>query len=446
MKNSDTETPPIVLVVDDDPQVAESHAMLVSSLGYRPMIETDSTRVETLIESNPDLALLLLDVRMPNLDGLELLRRLKSRRPHLGIVLATVVSDIESAVKAIKIGAYNYLLKPLQAERVQQVFESYFANKPKNLSSDPRFSSFITGCPLFEEIFRRVKSFAEADVPVLIHGETGTGKELVAQIIHSLSPRSRERFLAVNVSALSPTLFESELFGFTRGAFTGANRDKIGFFEEVGSGTLFLDEIGELEMEQQKKLLRVLQTNRLCRIGETNEREMKARLLFATNQDLRTRIQEQKFREDLYYRLANYSIALPPLREREGDITLLANYFLRKYCSQFGRSIEGFHSQTLEILEGHSFPGNVRELEGIVSGAVLLEQSNMIRPSTLPSHLQFAYSQKEGGALETARYQAIMKTLAECRGNQTKAAEKLGIARGTLNRLLKQYREKDAVS
>lgn len=429
----------LILIVDDDTLVAQTHATIVKNIGYNAATQSDPEKVEGEIGSRSEIEMVLLDIRMPRLSGMDLLPRIKRRRPDIGVVMATVVNDIEHAVIAIKSGAYNYLLKPLQPERVEKVLQSYFLNQPKRLINDSNFAPFITCAPVFDNIFRTVKSYAEADVTVLVQGETGTGKEIVANIIHSLSPRSSDRFLAVNVAALSTQLFESELFGYKRGAFTGAIQDHAGYFEEAGTGTIFLDEIGELDVEQQKKLLRVLQTRRYSRIGETTERELKARIILATNCNLRKEVSEGKFREDLFYRLGSHSITIPPLRDRNNDIELLSNYFLQKYTSQFGRQIEGFYPEAIEILKRYSFPGNVRELEGIISSSVLLEQSTFVRPGTLPIHVQISDNNETD--LESLRYKTIMKVLAECDGNQTKAAQKLGIARGTLNRLLKEYRE-----
>jgi DNA-binding NtrC family response regulator len=432
-----------ILIVDDDPAIVETHQSLVSELGYQAIGVTCPDQAEQILRSKADVVLVLLDIRMPGVNGLELLRRIKLLRPEVGVVMATVINDIEEAVRATKSGAYNYLLKPLGVQRLDDVLSSYFRNLPENISGDQRFRAFITQCPSFREIFRRIKIFAETDVPVLIEGETGTGKELIARLIHAISPRNGNNFCAVNVAALSPQLFESELFGHRRGSFTGALRDREGYFGEANGGTLFLDEIGELDPEQQKKLLRVLQTRAYCRVGETHERPLGCRLVLATNRNLSKALQTETFRPDLYYRFAGHAITLPPLCERTGDIPVLAEYFLRKYNSQYGRELLGFSAAAMEALCNYTFPGNVRELEGYISACVLLEQSTFIQPSTLPHHLVVDQNLEEDGEdLASVRFHTIMKVLAECDGNQTRAAEKLGIARGTLNRLLKKFRER----
>jgi DNA-binding NtrC family response regulator len=430
-----------VLVVDDDRGVAESHASLLRELSYEPVVQVDPLGVEQMLVQDGAIELVLLDIRMPTLCGLELLRRVKLRRPHVGVVMATVVNDIEHAVTAIKSGAYNYLLKPLAAERLKAVVESWMSNRPARLVDDPRFAALVTASRRMEPVFHAIRVFAEADVTTLIEGETGTGKELVAELLHSLSRRAGSRFIALNVAAISPSLFEAELFGHRRGAFTGASGDHPGFFDAAADGTLFLDEIGELGDEQQTKLLRVLQSRRYCRVGETIERDLRARVVLATNRDLRAEVQDGRFRADLFYRLSGHTVHLPALRDREGDVKVLSEYFRHKYNSQFGRAVEGFEPEAQLALERYPFPGNVRELESLVSGAVLLEQSARVRPGTLPPHVRLADT-SGGEDMDAVKLRAIREALNSCNGNQTRAAQKLGLSRGHLNRLLKQYRDK----
>ncbi|HYF01031.1 MAG TPA: sigma-54 dependent transcriptional regulator [Planctomycetota bacterium] len=430
-----------ILVVDDDPAVAEHHVRLLEGLGHDARAETDPEKVDLRLGEDAAVELVLLDLRMPRLTGLDVLHRVRLRRPDVGVVMATVVNDVEQAVLAVKAGAYNYLLKPLEAGALDRVLRSYAANRPPAVVDDPRFRPFVTGDPAFREIFRRAQAFAGQDVPVLVQGETGTGKELVARLIHALSARSGEGFLAVNMAAFQATLFESELFGHVRGAFTGASRDRAGRFEEAGRGTLFLDEIGELDLEQQRKLLRVLEGGRYSRVGESAERAVEARIVLATHRDLRQDVAAGRFREDLYYRVSSYTIALPPLRERPGDVELLAGYFLRKYACQFSRPARDVSPQALALLKAYDYPGNVRELEGIVSAAVLLEPSATVQAGSLPRHLASRPAADEG-SLERARFETVRRALAENDGNQTRAAAKLGIARQTLNYLLKDYRDR----
>ncbi len=435
----------LILIVDDDCQVAESHQRLLAGLGHRTVVECDPRKVESILNSSTDFVAILLDLQMPYIHGRDLLGRLRLSHPDIGVIIVTVINDIEEAVRAIKNGAYNYLLKPLAEDRLREVLNSCLSNHPPSIMGDDRFGRIVTKSESFKEIFKRAMAFSSADVPVLIEGETGTGKELMANLLHTLSARKEEDFTAVNVAALSPSLFEAEFFGHAKGAYTGAVSSRAGYCEGAAGGTLFLDEIGELKPDEQKKILRLIQSKKYNRVGETQERELKARLLFATNKNLKQEVAENKFREDLFYRLSAHTISLPPLRERQEDIELLAHFFLRKYCSQYGRSVDSINEMALAALRGYSFPGNVRELEGIISAAVLLEPSSSIQLRTLPAYVRESdgFSEEPAEVLEGIRYRTIMKILAECDGNQTKASQKLGIARVTLNRLLRRYRDKD---
>lgn len=438
----------IVLIVDDEKEVAEYHSSLLAQLGFVGLIETDPHNVIGILSRDPAIRLVLLDMRMPTMSGLELLAQLRVRFPAVGVIIATVVNDIELAVEAIKSGAYNYLLKPVQLERLDRVINSYRAHRPHTFRNDSRFSSFVTADPVFESIFQKLLSFATQDVPILITGETGTGKEIIAGLVHSLSSRTSKPYVPVNVSAISGTLFESEVFGHVRGAFTGASGDKKGFLDSAQGGTLFLDEIGELSLEHQAKFLRVLQNGQYQRVGSASVIQSTSRFVFATNRDLRAEIEKNTFREDLFYRVSSHAIHIPPLRERKGDIQVLAHYFLRKYCSQYGRFVEGITPESIEYLTAYPFPGNVRELEGIMSSAVLLEDGLYLQPSSLPSIITQSRTrtgpvQVYSGDLKGLRIQAILKTLDECNGNQTTAASKLGIARGSLNRILKKFYEEN---
>ena len=428
-----------VMVIDDVEDVAAAHASMLATLGYEVDTSTDPVAGLNQVVSDRGIGVVLLDIRMPEMSGLEILRSIKTRRPDCGVIMATVVNDIDQAVEAIKSGAYNYLLKPLQAERLDAVLESYYVNRPGHSVDSPVFSPFITQDKKFEEIFRRVASFAKADVPVLIHGETGTGKELIAQMIHAASDRSDKAYHAVNMGALSQNIFESELFGHAKGAFTGAHREHSGHFGEIGEGTIFLDEIGELSLDQQKRLLRVLQNGEYSRVGETSVRNFTGRIVFASNRDLKQEVDEGAFREDLYYRIANYEIRLPPLRERKGDIELLAGYFFEKYRSQFGRDVHAIGEDAMSCLREFKFPGNVRELEGLISAAILIEESHELTEESFPDHVRFAEHEEHGEEGEKAK--ALIKALELSQGNRTRAAEQLKVSRQYLYVLIERYRK-----
>jgi DNA-binding NtrC family response regulator len=429
-----------ILVVDDQLETIETHCALLNDLKYLNTSEINANNVIDRLSKDNSINLVLLDIQMPNMNGLELLLKIKSHFPYIGVIMATVISDIQEAVKAIKMGAFNYLLKPLQKERLGSVIKAYFESLPTNNFNDQRFSSYITNDSRFNDIFQRIQAFSQADIPILIEGETGTGKELIAQMIHSISNNSKGPFVAVNIASISESLFESELFGHIKGSFTSAIKDHKGYVEMADSGNLFLDEIGDLGIDQQKKLLRLLQNKTFSKVGDSNSLPMSCRIILATNKNLKEEIKTKKFREDLYYRISGHNIALPPLRDRPQDIMLLAKYFLKKYASQYGRNIYDFSPECIELICKYQYPGNIRELESIISSSVLLEQNTLITLPSLPYHLK--YRTEAENDLEEMKYHAIMKALGEFKGNQTKAAVKLGIARGTLNKLIQEFKAK----
>lgn len=429
-----------ILVVDDEASVANAHRCLLEKLGHSVIAETDSRRVLKILK-NAKPHLVLLDIQMPFLTGLELLQRIKVSFPQTGVIMATVVDDIQKAVRAIKDGAFNYLLKPLQEPRLAQVVDSYFQTHNGSQGVVTQYPGFITKSPIFAEIFRRIRSFAEGGVDVFIEGETGTGKDLVAQLIHNFSNSVDGEYVPVNVASVSAQLFESEFFGHKRGSFTGALTDHEGYFGMASKGSLFLDEIGEISLDQQAKLLRVLQNRDYRRVGETENRKLDARVISATNKDLQSEIEQKRFRGDLYYRLASHRLVLPPLRDREGDVEALADYFFKKYRSQYGRQLESISPDVIEVLSNYSFPGNVRELEGLISCAVLLEQKPVLSLESFPRAIHQTAT-PVALDLKSARVRSITEALKSCDNNQTKAAKLLGVARGTLNRWIQELRAK----
>lgn len=429
-----------MLVVDDTRSVAEAHVGLLTEIGHEATCECDPLRVEARLARDP-VDVVVLDVNMPALDGVELLGRLRRNFPAVGVVMATVVDEVPIAVRAIKLGAFNYLIKPLSRARLERVLSTWRELHPTSPGGDPRRGGLLSHAPELAEVFRRLECFAAADVPVLIEGETGTGKELLAEMLHRSSARAGRPFVAVNVAALPPTLFEAELFGHVMGAFTGAIGERAGYLEHAGEGTLLLDEIGDLAPDLQTRLLRVLQERCFTRVGETNRRPLACRLVFATHRDLSD---PAVFRADLYYRLSPYRLRLPPLRERAGDVELLARYFLAKYASQYGRDVVDFEPDALAVIAAYEFPGNVRELEGLVSACVLLETGARIRAETLPPHVRdVPISRDVPLGLEAVRDRAIERALAAHHGNQTRAAEALGVSRATLSRWLRNRRRRD---
>ncbi|MBF0199014.1 MAG: sigma-54-dependent Fis family transcriptional regulator [Planctomycetes bacterium] len=431
----------MILIVDDIVDVAKQHAAVVRELGHQVEVITDPIKVIPFLKSHNGLVeLVLLDIRMPALDGMSLLKMIKNYNPNIGVVMATVINDIRTAVQSIRQGAYNYLIKPIQLESVDRTISSYFSNRPQTAHVDGHYSPFITECDSIQEEFRKLSVFAQTTIPVLIQGESGTGKELIAHLIHSQSPRAQEEFLAVNISAIPKDIFQSELFGHSKGAFTGAHSDKIGFFEQCHQGTLFLDEIGDLDMAQQKVLLRILQDGSYYQIGNVDKKKSNARIILATNRNLLKRINDGLFREDLYYRICNATVEIPPLRDRPGDIDVLAHYFLRKYTSQYGRDITTISPSALDTLIRYHFPGNVRELEGVINTSVLLETSPQLTSSNFPSRImnsaKESISSDDSFNLESVKEKTIAEALEKCNGNQSKAAEMLGVSRSTLVRYL----------
>lgn len=434
----------MILVVDDFDEVAKEHSEMLNELGYSSSHMSDPTDVLSFLKRRRDIDLVCLDLRMPRIGGVELMKQIQEFNPNIGVIIVTVVNDVREAIRATRSGAYNYLLKPLQAETLSKVIKSYYTNQPKSRFVDDRFSCYITKSEKIERIFTRLKSFSKSSIPVLITGETGTGKEMLANLTHQLSERCEEPFVALNVSSLQDSLVASEMFGHVKGAFTGADRNRDGFFKTAGGGTLFLDEIGELSLEHQKGLLRVLQDGSFYPVGSSTMQRSQCRLVMATNRDLKKEVKAGRFREDLYYRICHASLDLPPLRDRPEDIELLTEYFFKKYCSQHGRPLLGVRNEVISILKAYPFCGNVRELEGIINTAVLLEEGPLLSAHNLPLHLRGKDPETEAGDdsvgynLDELRRSTISKALKATKNNQSKAADLLGISRSTLHRFLNE--------
>jgi DNA-binding NtrC family response regulator len=434
----------MILVVDDLAEIASEHAEMLTALGFENEVITNPFDVMDFLRREKSVDLVCLDLRMPGLGGQDLMRQINEFNPSIGVIIATVVNDVREAVKSIRSGAYNYLLKPLQPESLYKTVNSFYGNRPLNISGDPRFSSFITRSERLKDVFSRVSVFANSDLPVLVMGETGTGKDLVARLIHSLSSRNGKVYLPVNISSLKGDLFQSEMFGHVRGSFTGADKSRKGFFAEADGGTLFIDEIGELPLGQQKDLLRVLQDGSYFPVGSSASLQTNCRLIFATNRNLREEVKCGRFREDLYYRICHAAVSIPPLRERTEDIECLGDYFLKKYCSQHGRLISSISPHAMGLLKGYSFPGNVRELEGMMNVAVMLESSSQLRSSHLPEYLTEKKVDESillpdcDMNLNAVRKRTILHALKLSDQNQSKAAERLGISRSTLHRFLNE--------
>ena len=385
--------PARVLVVDDEPTLRRGLARLLLSRGMEVVTADDGARaIDRLGQEKIDVA--LIDLMMPHVDGLELLEYIKTNHAGIEVILMTAFGDVDTAVRAVRAGAYHFLTKPFRsndevvltiskaAERRQLLDRA--AMLERRLEEMEKFGELIGNSPKMQEVYRLALGVASTASTVLILGESGTGKELTARAIHQHSPRAEQPFVAVNCSAIPVDLVESELFGHVRGAFTGATTTREGLFETANQGTVFLDEVGDLPPLAQVKLLRALQQGEIKRVGSNETKTVDVRVIAATNVDLRTRISEGAFREDLFYRLNVVAIELPPLRDRTEDVPLLAYHFLKKYASRAGRDVRKFTPESVRLLQNQLWPGNVRELENAIEYAVVFCREDSIAPEDLP--------------------------------------------------------------
>ena len=454
---------PVVLVVDDDPNTREGLDRALRRSYDVLQAESADRALNILSERHVDI--LLSDVRMPGMDGLTLLQRAIAKTdPPIGILL-TAYGNVETAVEAMKRGAYDFLTKPVNLDRLEILLqralrsrdiEEQNVNLQERLNERYGIESILSRAPIMEEVFNTIKQAAPSQATVLIQGESGTGKELVAHAIHQLSPRAKGAFVAVNCAALSATLLESELFGHEKGAFTGAVDRRRGRFEMADGGTLFLDEVAEVDGAIQTKLLRILETRSFERVGGTEEIHTDLRLITATNANLKGLVDEGKFREDLYYRLNVVDINLPPLRERDGDVPLLATQFFEEFVGENDKPLEGITPETLNTLAAYDWPGNVRELRNAIEKMVILARGSRLTPRDIPAAIRDAVGrvpaasrargsiQASANSLDESERMMIFAALDKHGGNRTKAADQLGISRRTLHRKLNKYREDDA--
>ncbi len=374
-----------ILVADDELSMREFLKILLTKEGHEVICAADGEEALSLFQAHP-CDLLVSDIKMAKVDGLELLRKVKEFRPNMAVVMITAYGSPEDAIAAMKAGAYDYLTKPFKLKEIKSVIRNALS-KPigKDMEEAPAgiFNNLVSHSPKMLKIFNLIKQVGATKTNVLISGESGTGKELVARAIHQISPRNGKPFVTINCSAIPENLMESELFGYVKGAFTGAVTNKKGLFETAHGGTVFLDEIGDLSPLLQVKLLRVIQEREFIPVGDTQTVSVDVRLISATNKDLEQEIIQGRFREDFFYRLNVVHIHLPPLRERREDIPLLAQYFLEKYSRELGKDIRSISSYALDVLMKYNFPGNVRELENIIERSVALENSNIVLPDSL---------------------------------------------------------------
>jgi DNA-binding NtrC family response regulator len=442
-----------ILVVDDEASARGALAEILSDEGYTVRVAPDGFKALAVAgELAPHVV--LTDVKMPGLDGVGLLKELRERHPETAVILMTAFGAVEAAVRAMREGAADYLTKPLNSDELLVVVERCLEQAKlleetgrlrKQLSERYSFDNIVGRSPEMQQLFKTVSQVAPTKATVLITGESGTGKELVAAALHHNSERAEKPFIKLHCAALADNLLESELFGHERGAFTGADRRRIGRFEQAHGGTLFLDEIGEVSPATQVKLLRVLQNQEFERVGGNQPVQVDVRLIAATNRDLKAQVKAGTFREDLYYRLNVINLHLPPLRERIGDAPTLAIHFLEKYNAENHKSIRGFDDEAMAIVRRHSWPGNVRELENVVERAVVLCSGTQIGARDLPQELRSLGPSQQGrptipGATmgEIERH-AILETLAHVGGSTAAAAEMLGISVRTIQYRLREY-------
>jgi len=440
-----------VLIVDDEDASRNLCRDVVADSGWRARTASTTEQATEILEQS-GIDVVITDLRVPQLGGLELLKRIRETYPQTAVIVLTQYGTIESAVEATRNGAADYVTKPFhiselraKLDRVVRLLEVDQENRilREQLRTRPGFGGLIGVSPKMQRVYRLVEKVSQHNYPVLILGESGTGKELVARSIHFSGTRRKDPFVPVDCSSLVPTLIESELFGYVKGAFTGAMHSKTGLMQSAGNGTLFLDEIGDLPVDLQAKLLRALQEREVKPVGSNDRISIATRIIAATNRDLDEAVRQGQFRQDLFFRLNVVQIKLPPLRERKSDIPILVNSFLEKFGDTNGK-VQTISEDAMARLIAHDWPGNVRELENAVERAVALGSGSMLHVGDLPSNLQYVSDDRmpksdELLPLEELERRAILRALRESSGDKLAAARLLGIGKTTLYRKLKQY-------
>jgi len=456
-------TRPLVAIVDDDSSIRKLLEYQFSQKWeYDVMIFEDGVAFLEATTIQPDLV--ILDVMMPQMSGTEVLRIIRERSPDTPVIILSAQAKIEAAIELLKLGATDYLVKPVDLQKLEVAARNAVRLNSLNkelrglkdrITSSVQLPNLVSGDGEMQEVFKLVGKVKDSDIAVLVMGESGTGKELISSAIHFTGRRKDGPFVVVNCASIPRDLLESELFGHEKGAFTGAVQRKIGRFEAADGGTIFLDEIGEMDIGLQSKLLRVLQTKTFERVGGTEQIKTDTRVISATNRDLKKEAAEGRFREDLYYRLATFPILLPPLRNRRSDVLLLAEHFLKKYSAQEGKKVTSFSRAALQMLYSYPWPGNVRELENAIQRGVVLVEGKVFTEGELPLAvssfhetgsiaaedvlLPTAHGTADIIPMEQLKEVAVRNALSVCRGNSMLAARKLGIGRATLYRMMQKY-------
>jgi two-component system, NtrC family, response regulator len=439
-----------ILLIDDEDKLRTLLKRIIGLEGFT-VHEAANLKIASKILEKEHIDVVLCDVKLPDGNGVDFIKQVKARFPEIEIILLTAYGNIADGVQAMKSGAFDYITKGDDNDKIipllNRAFEKVQLQKKieqleKRIGKNYGFDDIIGESPLIQEAISLSRKVAPTDATVLLLGETGTGKEVFAQAIHNASKRGSKAFLAINCSSFSKELLESELFGHKAGAFTGAIKDKKGLLEEVKEGTLFLDEIGEMAVELQSKLLRVLETKEYIKVGDTKTTKMNVRLITATNRDLQQEVNEGKFREDLFYRLNVFTIHLPALRDRKKDIPFLAAYFMKVFADKVNTKITSMDKEFVEHLQQNDWKGNIRELKNVMERAVILSDSNELTIDCLPLELQTSSYQSESMLafdLASIEKQHIQRVLNHTKGNKTEAAKLLNIGLTTLYRKIEEY-------
>ena len=446
---------PRILVVDDESSHRQMIEAVLSAEGYE-ISQADDGQTAIVAVEDRFYDLVIMDIRMPKISGIEALKKIKSISPGIPIIIMTAYASVGNAVEALKSGAYDYLIKPLDIEELKilvvkalrfRQLEQENVYLKERLNNRFDFSKILGRSPVMNSLFETMALVAPSEATVLIVGDSGTGKELIASAVHQNSPRKDRPLIKVNCAALPETLLESELFGHEKGAFTGAIARKQGRFQLAHKSSVFLDEIAEMAPATQAKILRVLQEREFEPVGSSQTFKVDTRIIAATNKNLEEEIKAGRFREDLYYRINVVTLVVPPMRERREDILLLADFFLKQYAEKNNRPIKGFTPRAVDLLMRYDWPGNVRELENVVERAVIMARGDMITPLEFPDVLQDLDEEAKasplalttGRSLKEVEKAMILRTLEETGGNRTHAARILGISRRTLQLKLKEY-------
>jgi DNA-binding NtrC family response regulator len=454
-----------IFIVDDEESILKMLSHWVKNQwGYNVKTFTNGSDAINALSENPDL--ILLDIMLPDINGNEVLGKIKQRNPNLPVIMLSAQGSVEVALESVRLGAFDYFPKPVDKNRLEPAIrnaiknfdlEREVENLKENLQREFSFENIISADKKMQEAFRMISKVLDNDITVLITGESGTGKELVARAIHYNGRRKSAQFVVVNCASIPRELLESELFGHEKGSFTGAHQRKIGKFELAKGGTIFLDEIGEMEMSLQAKILRVIQLKEFERVGGNEVLKTDVRIISATNRDLKNAVDNKQFREDLYYRLSSFPIHIPPLRERKADIVVLINHFIKVFNEKLGKNIKGVTKTALKYLYDYDWPGNIRELENMLERCIILTEEESIDIDILPqsiTHQNNVLNISGNGVLfgddspvipfEKLKEEAIRHSLKITGGNIVEAARKLRIGRATLYRLMEKYKIESA--